>query len=173
MEKLPSIKENSIEKPLFLYHGTPQKNLESVDPKIKTFHKKEKELVFASPDRKVAISYLAKGDYSWSAGIYNHEYFIVLPITKQEFKENDSGGAVYIFNSKNFKTTNDRKDYEWVSEQKEKPIQKEEFVSALETIESNGIGMYFLDNYENYNKYCSIKSISTKTAHEFLQNFRK
>lgn len=173
MEFQPKFSENNIEKPKFLYHGTPQIEIESVSPRTKNFSTEKKEFIFASPDRKVAISYMAKGDYSWSTGIYNGEYFIVLPITRDNFIEQDKGGAVYTFDSKNFRTNEDRKDYEWVSEQEEKPVQKETFSSVLEIIESEGISIYFLDTDENYNKYYSIKQASKRAAHEFLKNFRK
>lgn len=162
-----------MEKPKFLYHGTPQKDIESFVPKNKNFKGEEKDFVFASPDKRAALSYLAKGDYNWSTGIYNGEYFVVLPISKEHFVDQDRGGAVYVFDSKNFRSHEDRNDYEWVSEQKEKPIEKETFDSILETIEDADIKVYFLDSEENYQKYLKIKQVSQKTAFEFLKSFNK
>jgi hypothetical protein len=162
-----------MEKPKFLYHGTPQKDIESVHPKRKNFQGEEKEFVFASPDKKAAISYLASGEYSWSAGIYNNEYFVALPISNETFKEKDIGGAVHTFDSKNFRTHDDRKDYEWVSEQEEKPVEKEVFDSALDAIEDAGIKVYFLDSEENYQKYFQMKQADRKAAYEFLKSFSK
>ncbi len=162
-----------MEKPKFLYHGSPKKDINSLIPKNKIFEGEEKEFVFASPDKKTALSYLAKGAYGWSAGIYNGEYFVALPVSKEKFKEQDQGGAIYVFDSQNFRSTEHRNDYEWVSEQEEKPVEKELFNSTLETIENADIKMYFLDSEENYHKYLSIKQADQRAAYDFLKSFVK
>lgn len=171
--KIPTIKENNIEKPPVLYHGSPNKNISVFTPRSAEFEGEKDKFFFTSPNKAAALAYLAQGDYPWNSGIYLDDNIIrsVLPITREEFIEKDKGGALYSFDSQNFSSSKGRSGYEWVSKESVEPDSKEEFNSALLAMESAGIKMYFLGSRENFEKFRSLKNSSERL--EFLKSFEK
>lgn len=166
MEKI-SLKENSIEKPPFLYHGSPNKELEEFEPQPNSFVGVEGNFFFASPDRNAAIPYMWKGS-SWSAGpTENGGCFAAFATTREEFIKRDTGGALYVFEPEHFSSHLKKSNYEWVTDQKVKPIAKEIFNSVLDEMEKAGTEIYFLGSVEKWNEYKSLTAVEKRN---FLKN---
>ena len=139
-------------KPENFYHGSANKDIIELEPKQKSYRKKEEgELLFASPDIAGATLFLVRmfdneSRKGYEDGIY---YFVISD--KDKFRELDKGGTVYVLPDSNF--TNDREQWsrEWATKQKVKPLNKIHFDSALKAMVENGVKVYFT-NKEMFEK---------------------
>lgn len=130
-----------------LYHASPDKNLEIIEPK-KTLSKDVYigDYVFATSDKKLAVMYLAtRGNYTYMEPRGN-EPFIVICAKPKEYLVHDEGGAIYILSSDTFEKTPqiELKDFEMVSSVSVKPTKKETYNNSIEAMRRNGITIYFV-----------------------------
>lgn len=160
MEKIEE--ETKIEKPKFLYHGSPHGDIEELEPRVSPGSgEKYGALIYASPDLAAASIFMAKVNGSWSATRLSSETYDILCIIisepRDEFIKNDKGGHIYVLPSDTFEIDLGRglKDKEWASKEKVKPIKKIEYASALDTIIENGVQVYFVDK-ETYEKLVKV-----------------
>ncbi|MBP6856247.1 MAG: hypothetical protein KBC42_02110 [Candidatus Pacebacteria bacterium] len=156
--------ENKIEKPPMLYHGSSNKNIEEFEPRPTTFnHSIKDNFIVATPYYKKALPYLFDGEIngerkSWNSGVFGDgEIFAVIPVSEEDFRRNDKGGAIYKMSPEFFDSSEDRKEYEWFSTVPVKPLEVEIFESILETWKDEGINAYFLTEEQ----YQFFRTIST------------
>ncbi len=164
-------KENRIEKPPVLYHGSGNRNIEIFEPRENTRQKdkEKKEFVFATDSLVKALPYMFKSKergFSYSSGEIKGVVFAVFPLTEQELRDRDKGGAVYELPNEAF---DEGDGYEWASENPVKVSNKIEFDSTVDAMIENGIKVYCLSqkDYENYSVLNSGQEIFS-----FLQNFK-
>ena len=155
--------ELKMEKPKFLYHGSPHVDIEEFEPRISPGGEKYGALVYASPDLAAASIFMLKTDRSWSASRFSFtgRYDVLCAIItepREDFIKHDVGGHIYVLPSDTFETDPNRglKEKEWASKVKVKPVQKLEFKSALDAVIENGVQVYFVDS-EIYEKMESSK----------------
>lgn len=135
-------------KPKVLYHGSPFKNLNIIKPMAITIRdSKEGPLIFATPDKAYASTFIVSRDDSWTvSGQYQGRYFIIISDEKR-YRELDKGGAIYSVKVDGFSTdpTKGIKNKEWFSYTPVKPINVETYPSGLKAMKQLGITMYFVD----------------------------
>ena len=164
-------KENRIEKPPVLYHGSGNRNIEIFEPRknVRQKNGEEKEFVFATDSLVKALPYMFKnenGRINYSSGQRNGEVRAVFQMSEKELRDLDQGGAVYELPSDEF---SEGDGYEWASENPVKASNKIEFDSTVDAMIENGIKVYCLSqkDYENY----SVLN-SGQERFSFLQNFK-
>ncbi|TSC78125.1 MAG: hypothetical protein G01um101433_412 [Parcubacteria group bacterium Gr01-1014_33] len=148
MEKFEGRKQMELEKPPFLYHGSPNRNIQGFEPRTSSgTGEKLGTQVYASQDMAVASIFLLNPERTWSAGKFNDVLFAVIPINRDEFIKNDKGGCIYVLPSDHFESDpkHGMGEYEWHSPQKVKPIKKMQFSSALDAAIQNGVQVYLVD----------------------------
>lgn len=139
----------SPEKPKFLYHGSTKQNLTEIVPRVsKSKGEDGTEKVFATPDRRIATVYMASdyiGEQPWSSGRYEAALCIFVPMTREEFKQKDLGGAIYKLPSENFSINDGRgMGNDEYAAKTTIPVDSAEYVpSILTEWEKNGIRAYF------------------------------
>ena len=111
-------RENRIEKPPVLYHGSGNRNIKVFEPRENTRQKdgEKKEFVFATDSFVKALPYMFNSEernFSYSSGERKGVVFAVFPLTEQELRDRDKGGAVYDLPSDEF---SEGDGYEWASE---------------------------------------------------------
>lgn len=151
------------EKPPFFYHGSPHGAIEEFEPRVsKGSGEKYGALVYATQDLATASVFMAKVEREWSAGRFNNISYVLIPMSRDKFIENDKGGYIYVLPSDTFITETGRGmgEYEWASKEKVKPVKKIEYVSALDAMIENGVQVYFVD-METYER------IKTSEDHGF------
>ena len=141
------------EKPKILYHGSPHRDIEKLEPRdIKKRDPEEGPQVFATHDLATATIFMAEQANGPSGLMNDIPYFIILD-SRDNFIKNDRGGHVYILPSENF-TSDPNKglgEYEWTSKTPIKPIDKIEYPSVLDAMIENGVQVYFI-NKDEFNK---------------------
>ncbi|MBA3733286.1 hypothetical protein H0W91_02825 [Patescibacteria group bacterium] len=153
--------QESIEKPKFLYHGSPNGDIEEFIPRISMGSgEKYGPLVYASDDIVVASVLTARPGKTWGSGFHNGKHFAWIPMTREEFKKVDKGGWIYKFDSQNFSSEEGRGmgEKEWASSIPVKPIEKIRIESSLEEMIKNGVTVYFIDD-EGYEE---VKNLDNK-----------
>jgi hypothetical protein len=142
----------SIEKPEFLYHGSPNKKIEKIEPKKKFFRSvDEGPKVFAGA-ADIASMFLNKfGDSMTQIGTHNSVPCIIIR-DRNHFLKRDSGGAIYKLDSEKFENDPARPfgKHEWTSDAVIEPIDKEEFESSLTAMLQKGVQVYFVDKKTFY-----------------------
>ena len=136
------------EKPPFLYHGSLHGEIEEFEPRVsKGSGEKYGELIYASPDLATASIFMAEVKGEWSAGRLGDISYVLIPVPRDEFIENDKGGHIYVLPSDTFSTEAGRGmgEYEWASTERVKPVKNLEYHSALDAMLENGIQVYFID----------------------------
>jgi hypothetical protein len=136
------------EKPKFLYHGSPNGDIEEFTPRVSLGSgEKHGAQVYASDSLAVACMFTCKPGRSWSAGTHNGETFAVLPMTREEFLEKDKGGYIYKFDSDTFSTEEGRGmgNKEWASSVAVKPVEIIRIESSLEAMIKSGVQVYFVN----------------------------
>ncbi len=135
------------EKPPFLYHGSPHKDIEAVEPrKEKHRDPEEGELVFATQDLAIATIFMTKD--SRGSGAFGEVPYVYIIGPRERFIENDNGGHIYVLPSDTFACDPNNKGlgvYEWTSKEKVKPVRKIEYPSTLNAMLENGVQVYFID----------------------------
>jgi len=139
----------SKEKPPFLYHGSPYKDIEEFEPRISKGTGEEfGAMVYATPDLATASAFLTEIQKEWSARRFGDTFCVIIPLSREEFIKNDKGGYIYILPSTTFESDPERGlgEYEWASKEKVKPSKKIEYTSALDAMLENEVQVYFIDD---------------------------
>jgi len=139
----------SKEKPPFLYHGSPHRDIEEFEPRISKGTGEEcGAMVYATPDLATASAFLTEIEKEWSAGRLDDTFYTIIPLSREEFIKNDKGGYIYVLPSVTFESDPKRGlgEYEWASKEKVKPLKKIEYASALDAMLENGVQIYFIDD---------------------------
>ncbi len=142
-QNLPEKKE----KPQFLYHGSPHRDLEVIEPRRKSHRDPEEgELVFATQDIGLASVFMANSRH-YGCGRFNETKYCYIVEHREEFILRDKGGHIYVLSSDGFENDPNKGlgEYEWTSKQKVKPKEKIEYPSSLDAMLENGVQVYFID----------------------------
>jgi len=143
----PEIHPEQHEKPLFLYHASPNRQIERFEPRAERVRRPDEgPRVFATPEIASATKFMMDSDDSWvSLGQTNGVEFAVYG-DRDKFLQLDQGGAVYVLPSESFAVDQpDEHPDEWTSPKPVMPIEKIEYDSALEAMLSNGVQVFFVD----------------------------
>jgi hypothetical protein len=137
-----------MEKPINLYHASPQKDVSEFEPRNESpRYTGEENLVFATPHKEVAAMFLVPKDIPTEIGKYGDDHVVFVNGTAEEFKAHDIGGAIYTLPNDTFVT--DRGigmgDVEWVSNQSVKPISKTLYETSIDALHDNHVSVYFLN----------------------------
>ncbi|MEJ0053757.1 MAG: hypothetical protein WDN10_03500 [bacterium] len=144
--EVPKLNQSeSKEKPPVLYHGTANGDIKEFEPRSAAERPDEEPAVYASPDREIAIQSMAN-KFVTNGGIVNGRKFVCIPMTREEFIEQDHGGTVYSFPSDSFEINKGigLGDKEWVSRTTVKPRGLERFPSLLAAMLKQGTEVYFI-----------------------------
>ena len=93
-----------MNRPLYLYHASPQCDLKIIEPRKNTAPEgfKKGPVVFATDSFPFVTQFLVPHDDSWAnGGAFGSTYFFVISDGKR-FKKVDKGGCVYLVLSDNF-----------------------------------------------------------------------
>lgn len=152
-----------IEKPPFLYHGSPNGEIKEFEPRISygtgtNFGK----LVYASSDIKIASIFMIDTQ-NWSVNFHENNPYVIMSEAREDVVKSDVGGYVYFLPSDTFSFDLNRgmEELEWASPVKVKPEKKEFYKSTLTTVMNYQIPIYFIGE-ENYRKYRLLKSPEEK-----------
>lgn len=174
-QNLENINQEVLEKPPALYHGSSDKEISEFEPRATVFnHIQKGEYVIATPDYKSSLPYLFSGEIDgqrihWSAGSYDGQQRVILPVTKEDFLRNDFGGAIYTLSPESFNSVKERANYEWFSKEKVFPVKKEEFNSIMDIWEKNDVHPYFLTK-DQFEEFLTLNSGKEKS--EFLNSIK-
>lgn len=141
-----------MEKPEFLYHGSPNKKIEIIEPRKKFIRDKDEGAkVFAGAENIAAMFMTRFGDSMTQIGTHNGVPCVVIRDRNHFFKK-DKGGAIYKVHSEKFENDPERPfgRNEWTSDQPVEPIDKEEFESSLTAMLDKGVQVYFVDKKTFY-----------------------
>ena len=96
-------KKESKEKPSFLYHASPNSNIEEFEPRNKTTRNKDEgPKIFATPSREVASIFLVPTDDSWAgSGNFGGAWYFFCN-NEERFKKLDKGSTLYQLSSDGF-----------------------------------------------------------------------
>ncbi|MDD3773555.1 MAG: hypothetical protein PHC38_13005 [Weeksellaceae bacterium] len=160
-----------IERPPFLYHASPNRNIKKFKPRAKNIRNQEEgPVVFATPDLALATAFLVSGtNDSWTQiGKINGVSYIAIS-DKEYFTKCDKGGSIYKFSSDSFTCHSDKGmgENEWVSNDPVVPIEKTDVNSALEAMIDNGVQVYFIDK-KDFNEL-----VRAETDKEIVEIFKK
>ncbi len=140
-------KEKKIEKPAFLYHASPNKDIKIFEPRAESVRDpKEGPVVFAAKDIGFAAGFLIKLADRWTnIGKFGDVPYIIIG-DKEKFLETDKGGAIYVLPGNKFDTDPDKGmgEEEWTSKRPVRPINRIEFTSALQAMLDNGVQVFFV-----------------------------
>jgi hypothetical protein len=127
------------------YHGSPNSDLEELEPRPVSFLEDKQELLFACPDIAGATLFLTRIYDDISKKGYSHDGYYIVIGDKEKFLEMDKGGTVYVLPDASFTTDERFWGREWGSKEKLKPIHKIHFGSSLRAMIENGVKVYFTD----------------------------
>src|SRR3990170_2152092 len=133
-----------MNKPLYLYHASPQYNLEIVEPRKNTAPEgfKKGPVVFATDSFPFSAQFLVPHDDSWAnGGAFGNTYFFLISDRKR-FKKADKGGCVYLIPSRSFVKFNKR---EWFSRSPVKTFSRVWFSSGLDAMIITKVQVYFVN----------------------------
>ena len=133
-----------MNKPKFLYHASPNNNLEVLEPRAESLPNdwKNGDAVFATTSPEYASFFIVSTKDVWAnmgniGGIF---YFVCAD--KDRFMKEDVGGTVYKLPSESF---NHYKGFEWYSRELLKSVGKTHIESGLDFMIESGIQVYFID----------------------------
>lgn len=159
-KQIVAIKETII-KPKVLFHGSPNRNITTFEPRaIGTRDPSEGPVVFATPHIGFAAAFLIRWNDSWvRQGSFDWGHYHFICSDKERFLKTDKGGAIYILPSDNFRSNLKKgmRSAEWTTDKPVEPLQKLEFDSCLEAMMSFGIQVFFV-NKESLKKINNAKS---------------
>jgi len=141
-----------MEKPEFLYHGSPNKKIETIEPRKKFIRDtNEGPKVFAGAENIAAMFMTRFGDSMTQIGTHNGVPVVVIRDMKH-FLKKDKGGAIYKLNSSKFENDPDKPfgKNEWTSNKPVEPVDNEEFESSLAAMLEKGVQVYFVDKKTFY-----------------------
>jgi hypothetical protein len=146
----------NTEKPKILYHASVNSNIDEFEPRKESFRDpNEGPAVFATPDKAIAAVFLIKEtDDSWiNIGYFNDVPVVVMRKDRDVFIKEDTGGTIYTLPSDSFDFDPNKGmgKHEWTSKDSVKPLDKETYPTALDTMIDNGVVVYFVDQ-ETFNR---------------------
>ena len=133
-----------MDKPKFLYHASPNSNIETLEPRADSLPDdwKNGDAVFATTSPEYASFFIVSTKDVWAnmgniSGVF---YFVCAD--KERFLKEDVGGTVYKLPSETF---NYYKGFEWYSREPVKPVGKTHIKSGLDFMIKSGVQVYFID----------------------------
>lgn len=142
-----------MNKPKVLYHGTSQCDIEEFEPRMNpgSSGAANGPMVYATDDIVAASIFLIDVHGSWSTGQFG-AWYVIISEPRESFLSHDQGGCIYELPSDTFETgtIGGFGENEFASPVPVKPIKKQHFDSALDTIMQHGVQVYFItpDQYE-------------------------
>lgn len=137
-----------MDKPDFLYHASPHRNIQLFEPRNDTPRfPGEPPLVFATGDKRIAAMFLApKSSGSVEVTKFGDDAIIIISNTVEDFIAHDTGGAIYHLPADTFTTDPEigMGEQEWVSSLPVAPIGKELYGTSLGAMLSVGVKVYFV-----------------------------
>lgn len=136
-----------MDKPEFVYHGSPRGDIEEFIPRISLGSGEAYGTqVYASNDLATASMFMADVGKPWSTGDVNGILYAIIPLTKEEFIQRDKGGFIYKLSGETFTSDPQRGmgEKEWASPVSVKPIEVRKIDSVLDAIVENGVQVYFV-----------------------------
>ena len=135
-------------KPKVLYHASPNRNLQTIEPRRESVRDKDEgPVVFATHDEACATLFLVNTSDSWTFkgrinGIHHH-----IISDRKRFEEMDKGGSIYEVPSDDFerKINHGWQSLEWTSTKPVNPIRKTDYSSGLDAMIDKGVQVYFVD----------------------------
>lgn len=135
-----------------LYHASPNSEIDIFEPRNESIRNVgEGPVVFATPDKALASTFLVPSDESWvlvgrwsesgEAGPWH-----VIVKSRYKFMRLDSGGAIYHLPGDGFIYRPDEGlgENEWISTEKVRPLKKEIVEFGLKAMIENGVEVYFV-----------------------------
>jgi hypothetical protein len=160
-----------MEKPKFLYHASPNKDITVFEPRRETARDlKEGPVVFATPSKAYASMFMVSSDDTWtSKGQFNGTWYQAIA-NKDRFIQIDKGGAIYTLPSEKFETnaTKGLGLNEWTSKETVSPNSKELYDSCLSAMLQNGVRVFFIteDNLREFRQ--NLRTDKIKEAFDLL-----
>ena len=132
------------DKPKFLYHASPNNDIEILDPRAKSFPDdwENREVVFATQSPQYASFFIVPTTDVWASMGTLGTIFYFVCADKKSFMEKDVGGTIYKLPPDSFYH---HEGYEWYSTESVKPIDKKYIKSGLDHMIENGVQVYFVD----------------------------
>jgi len=146
------------EHPKILYHGSPNKEIERLEPRnIKVRSHNEGPVLFATPEKAGAMKNLMWSDDSWTQlSTHNGVHVALIAMPREEFIERDTGGACYEVPGEGFQCDESFStgNSEWTSREPVTPTHKDVYPSALDAMIEHGVQTYFVspETLKNYQK---------------------
>ncbi len=136
----------SAEKPDFLYHASPNRDLVELTPQRKSVRDAfEGKRIFASPDKNFVTTFMMSHIKPFESGFSNGvPWFAAI---EEQFRKEDVGGAVYHVPADTF-VTDEKKglgNKEWTSAVPVVPTQKDIYESSLEAMIDHGVQVFLMD----------------------------
>lgn len=138
-----------MERPTILYHASPDKNIDELEPRNKTVRDpNEGPVLFAARDKAAAMKNLFESNDSWThQAKVNGVHVMLIAQERDKFIASDKGGACYELSGEQFFCDSSKKPLEWTSKTNVKPLSKEVFGSALDAMIDHGVQVYFVDEF--------------------------
>ena len=132
-----------MDKPLYLYHASPECNLKIIEPRCKTAPEgfKKGPVVFATSSFSYSTEFLVPHDDSWAnGGAFGNTFFFVIS-DKKRFLKADKGGSIYLVPSDTFINHNKR---EWFTRKAVMPVSSVRFSSGIDAMIITKVQVYFV-----------------------------
>jgi hypothetical protein len=136
-----------MSKQKYLYHASPNNNLEILKPKSLTTPEDfgHGPVVFATHSLVFASQFIVPTDDSWAnGGAYSNDCFFVISDRKR-FEGSDKGGSIYLVSSEIFEEYNNKEVF---SRKPVKVVSSIQFDSGLEAMIVLGVQVYFVSEKE-------------------------
>lgn len=138
-------------KPKYLYHASPNVNIEVLEPRAESVRDEgEGAVVFATDDKAYASCFLISTDDSWSK-ISSYQFkrngmrvWVMFITDEERFKYSDKECAIYILPSETFTIDIEKHAKEWISKEPVKPISKEIYSGAIDAMIENDVQIYYI-----------------------------
>lgn len=142
-------KEAAVKRPEVLYHASPVKDIEVLNPDSQsTRDDDEGDVVFAAEDKALAAAFMVRWEDDWaSVGRFDGEDWFMVISDKDKFMRADHGGAIYTLPSDSFITDPGKGlgEAEWTSGEAVVPEKEKDYSSALDAMKEAGLNVYFVE----------------------------
>lgn len=137
--------ENGHEKPPILYHGSTDGEIREFEPRGSDRRPDEEPAVYASPDLLVAEQSMVNR-FASNGGVVDGRHYVCIPMSKEEFLKQDTGGCIYVLPNDSFEVNQGRGfgDAEWVSQKPVTPTKTIRYPSLYQTLIERGVEVYFI-----------------------------
>ncbi len=160
-------------KPEFLYHASPNRNIELLEPKQLSYRdKSEGQVIFATGNEVYVTMFLVRVHDDWgSYGFFGKlPYFICS--NKEKFLSMDKGGAIYKLPSDTFVFDSKKSGglrQECTSSVSVKPISKKVYESGLKAMTDSGVHVFFVEPEEFSKLKSSFDELKTFLSSKILE----